>query len=105
VDNSRDAGVEVPKVNLRPNVDALKLSLRLPEGTAGAIRYRITLDNVDSPNANPVSLEPVGQDAQSMSIIIPAGQLVRGRYALKVFAIQSDGTERRIPGAAYFDVE
>jgi hypothetical protein len=105
VDNNRAQGVEAAKAHPTSSTQDLKLTLRLPEGAAGAVRYRITLDNLDSEHAEPRSFEPAGQDAQSVWLIIPAAQLARARYALKVVAILPDGNERRIPGAYYFDVD
>ncbi len=104
-DNNRAAGVDVAKVHLPRNIDELRLSLRLPEGTSGAPRYRVTLDYVDSAQAQPRSFGPPEQGAGSLLVVIPTAELARGRYALKVFATQSDGTEQRIPGAYYFEVE
>lgn len=103
VNNNRAEGVQGAKVRL--TADALKLSLKLPDSSLSAVRYHVALDNLGNEHAEPRTLEPAGQDAQSLSVIIPAAQLVRGRYALKLIAIKSDGTEQRINGAYYFDVE
>lgn len=105
LDNNRAQGIDAAKVHLTSGIDDLKLVLRLPEGAAVAVRYRVTLDNLDNGLAEPETFEPDGQDAESIRVKIPAAQLARGRYALKVFAIQSDGREQRIPGAYYFEVD
>jgi hypothetical protein len=36
---------------------------------------------------------------------IPAEELARGRYVLKLFAIKPDGSEQRISGSYFFNVE
>lgn len=105
VENNRAGGVQAEKLNLKPNLSELRLSLRLPEGAEGAAHYRVSLDNLDNERREPRSLEPTRQAAQSLLLVIPANQLERGRYALKLFVIKSDGTEQRIAGAYYFDVE
>jgi len=105
VENNRAGGVQAAKVNLESNVSELRLSLSLPEGAEGSVRYRVSLDNLDNERGDPRSLEPIRQDAKSVLLVIPADQLERGRYALKLFAIKSDGTEQRRTGAYYFDVE
>jgi methionine-rich copper-binding protein CopC len=103
INNNRAQGVQAAKIKL--TADALKLSLKLPDSSVPAVRYRVALDNLDNQHTEPRSLEPAAQDAQSLSVIIPAAQLARGRYALKLLAIKSDGAEQRINGAYYFDVE
>jgi methionine-rich copper-binding protein CopC len=103
INNNRAQGVQAAKIKL--TADALKLSLKLPDSSVPAVRYRVALDNLDNQHTEPMSLEPAAQDAQSLSVIIPAAQLARGRYALKLLAIKSDGAEQRINGAYYFDVE
>jgi len=101
--NNRANSVPAPKVKL--NADALKLSLKLSEPPVSAVRYRVALDNLRDEHAELKSFTPTEQDAQSLLVVIPAAQLARGRYSLKLFAIKADGTEQRINGGYDFDVE
>jgi methionine-rich copper-binding protein CopC len=102
VSNNRADGVQADKVKLPLNASALKISLTLPEQLPQAARYRVELEN---DNGETKTLEIAGQDAQSVSVIITAAQLARGQYALKLFAVKADGTEQRINGSYFFNVE
>jgi len=74
----------------------------LPQQSPLAARYRVELENN---NGVSKSVEVVEKDAQSVLIDIPAAHLARGQYALKLFAIQTDGTEQRINGSYFFIIE
>lgn len=101
--STRAESAQASKVRLPLNADALRISLMLPEGTAPAASYRVELV---SDNGETRSLKVAGQDAQSVSVVIPAAQLARGRYALKLFTTNADGTEQRVSGNSYlFTVE
>jgi hypothetical protein len=98
---NRAEGVREGKAKLSRAGAGLKLLLTLPQPFAHAARYRIQLENEDGEIK--LSQEAARED-QIVSLEIPAGLLARGRYAVKLFAAQ-DGTEQRIPGHYYFDVE
>ena len=100
--NNRGDGVQATKVKLPLPASALKISLTLPERASTAAHYRVELEN-DSGETKPVEI--IGQDAQSVSVVLPAEQLTRGQYALKLFTVKADGTEQRIPGNYFFTVE
>ena len=99
---NRAGGAQPGKVKLPPDAGALKISLTLPEQLPPAARYRVELEN-DNGETKPVEI--AGEDAQSVLVVIPASQLARGQYALKLFAIRPDGTEQRISGSYFFIVE
>jgi hypothetical protein len=100
--NTRDEGVQAPKINLPLGKDALRISLGLPNPPPAAVRYRVQLLGANDESR---SLGIAGQDAQSVVVEIPGTQLQRGQYALNLFAIKADGTEQRITGSYYFTVE
>jgi methionine-rich copper-binding protein CopC len=102
VKDTRAEGPQVKKVPLPLKADALKISLILPEGLTRATSYRAELMNSEGETQ---PLEIAGQDAQSVSVVIPAAQLARGQYTLKLFMTKADGTEQRINGNYYFTVE
>jgi hypothetical protein len=103
VSNSdRAAGPVEGRVNIPPDARELRLTLTLPEGSAQASRYRAELSNEEG-EAKPSKV--VGHDARAVSVVAPAGQLPRGRYALKLFAAGPDGSERRVGGSYFFKVE
>lgn len=103
--NTRSEGTQAAKVSLPLNVDALKVSLTLPGQVPPATRYRLELEILNSDKVETRPLEIAGQDAQSVSVIIPAAQLARGQYALKLFAVKNDGSEQRVEGSYLMDVE
>lgn len=100
--NTRDEGVQAPKIKLPLDKDALRILLRLPNPPPPAVGYRVQL--LDG-NGESRSLGIAGQDTQTVVVEIPSTQLRRGQYALNLFPIKADGTEQRITGSYYFTVE
>lgn len=100
--NRADGSAQANKVTLPPDADALRVSLTLPDQPTPAVGYRVELVN-DNGETRP--LEIGGQDARSVSVLIPAPQLARGRYALRLFTITAGGTEQRVNGSYLFTVE
>src|SRR5947209_1065036 len=102
VSNNRAEGVRASRVMLPLKADALKIFLKLPAGASPNTDYRVTLEN-DSLDTK--TLKIAERDAQSVAVDLPAAQLKRGLYALRLFATQTNGTEQRIPGNYFFEVE
>ncbi|HST21282.1 MAG TPA: hypothetical protein VLR90_09215 [Blastocatellia bacterium] len=100
--NNRAEGAEAGKLKFPINADALKISMILPPQSPSAVRYRVELENADGGGK---SVDVVEGETQSVVAVIPATQLARGQYALKLFAIKADGTEQRINGSYFFIVE
>ena len=101
--SNRAEGAQAEKVSLPPNAEALNITLKLPQQSPRpAARYRVELEN---DNGETKSVEVAGKDDQAVLVVIPAAQLARGQYALKLFAIKTDGTEQRINGSYFFIVE
>jgi hypothetical protein len=100
--SSRDQGAQSTRVSLPPGADALKISLRLPNPSPPAVRYRAELlDN----NVGSRTLETTEQDGDSVVLVIPSAELRRGRYAINLIAVQAGGAEQPINGSYYFTVE
>lgn len=100
--STRSEGPKANKISLPLNADLLRISLELPDGAAPALRYRVELENEvgvirDLPTA--------GQDAKAVSVEIPAAQLVRGRYLLRLHLTRDGTSEQRVPGSYFFIVE
>jgi methionine-rich copper-binding protein CopC len=100
--NNRAEGAQAGKVKLPLAADALKISLTLPQPPPTPANYRVELENDKGESK---SVEVAGEDAQSVAVIIPAAQLARGQYALKLFAVISDGKAERVIGSYFFIVE
>ena len=97
--DTRAASGQAQTVKLPLAEDALRLTLALPEPGG---RYRVQWEDVKGPLED---LEIEKQDANSVSVIIPASKLTRGQYSLKLFRKDPDGTETRVHGNYYFNVE
>ena len=100
--STRGEGPQASKVTLPLGKDALKIVLRLPDQSPTAARYRVELESGDGEKK---SLETFAQDGQSITVAIPAGELKRGLYSLKMFTVRADGGEQRINGNYFFAVE
>jgi hypothetical protein len=100
--STRGEGAQASKVTLPLGKDALKIVLRLPDQSPTAARYRVELESGDGEKK---SLETIAQDGQSITVVIPAGELKRDLYSLKVFTVRADGGEQRINGNYFFAVE
>lgn len=98
----RGAGAEPTKVKLPKDAGALRVALTPTEGLTPSARYRVELDDGEGKTE---SLEAVGQDAHTVSVIIPAAHLSRGTYALRLFAVNAEGVEQRVKGSYLFSVE
>lgn len=87
-----------PTITIPSDVTELRVSLTLPQPATPGARYRVELDK----RPNRTTLQPVGQDANSVSVVIPASEVPPGFYALVIYEIKADGTEQHIPGNYYF---
>lgn len=94
--NNRLEGAQAGSIKLSPGVDALRLTLKLPDGAAQAARYRVELESLESVDGGKINMEAERQDAQSVRIEISTARLEQGRYAVKLFADKPDGTAQRV---------
>lgn len=101
--DSRAEGARAARLRLPADADTLRIRLRLPDPSdAQAAGHRIELID-EGGAARP--LDAGGRDEESVTVDIPAAQLARGQYALRLLAVGRDGTERRIAGLYYFIIE
>jgi len=100
--DNRAVGSQHEKVKLPIAEDALKISFAPPPNEPKGATYRVQLEDVKGPLE---TLETQSQNGKSLSVIIPADKLTRGQYALKLFRKNQDGTEQRVEGSYFFDVE
>jgi hypothetical protein len=101
-DSNRAEGGQAGRVTLPPGAGGLRIYLRLPDAAAGAARYRVELEDEEG-EKNPV--DAVGRDAETVTVEIPAAQLGRGQYALRLFVVSPGGAEQRVSGLYYFMIE
>lgn len=90
------------KIKLPLGAEALRVSLTLPEPSPKGATYSVQWENTKGPLK---SLAIESQDANSIKVVIPADELVPGRYVLKLLRKDQDGTEQRVNGSYFFDVE
>jgi methionine-rich copper-binding protein CopC len=100
--SDRAEGTTATRVTLPLAADALRITLKLPEMSSTSSGLRVELMN-DKGVIKPLGIE--GLDAQSVTVVIPADQLDRGEYALRLFVIKSDGAEQRVNGNYFFTVQ
>jgi hypothetical protein len=101
-DSNRAEGAQPNRVKIPPGTDALRIYLRLPGEAAGAARYRVELEKEEG-EKSPVGV--VGRDPETITVEIPADQLNRGEYALRLFTVRPDGAEQRVGGLYFFILE
>jgi hypothetical protein len=87
------------QIRLKPDVEEVRISLRLPEPASAGTNYRIELDNRQETTA----LKPSTQDASSVLVVIPSKQLPPGLYSLILFTTKSGSPEQRV-GDYFFEV-
>jgi len=90
-----------PMITIPPDVSELRVSLALPQPAAPDNRYRLVLDN----RHQRTSFQPSGQDANSVSVVIPARHVPPGSYVFVIYTIKPDGTEQQLPGSYYFNTQ
>lgn len=100
--DSRGVSSQVQSVKLPLPEDALRISLALPELAPPDATYRVEWGDrrdpiedlaVENPGANPIT------------VVIPAKKLTPGQYTLKLFRKNPNGTEDRVQGNYFFNVD
>ena len=99
---SRNSGSAITKVTLKPNIDELRIKLNLPNRVPPARSYSADLrgENISLPR-----LPIAEQNAQSLTVVIPADELTRGTYAIELNAVNDNGVAEAVRGAYLFAVE
>ncbi len=100
--DNRAVGGPTQNVKLPLAEDALRVSLALPETAPQNATYRVQWENKKGPITD-LAVENKG--ANPLSVIIPAKKLSPGQYALKLFRTNPDGTEERVPGNYFFNID
>lgn len=100
ISNRSSGNARYFKVPLNREIGTLRITLELPEGVTRGTDYRAELDDRGATK----SLKPASHDANSVVVEIPAASLREGLYALRLYALESDGTEQLIPGEYLFEL-
>ena len=94
----RAEGAAAQTVKLPANT-GLKIMLTIPESARGAKDYAARLAGANTDL-------PVDQRTdQTVTVVIPAGSLTPGTYAIQLSKLKPDNTHERVPGSYYFAVE
>lgn len=88
-------------ISIPPNIDELAINLVLPSSPPPGASYRVELDD----KSRTRSIEVDGNDAKSVQIKIPARQLERGPYVLKLFTRDANEVEQPVPVRFFFEVQ
>jgi hypothetical protein len=100
---TRGEGSQPPSLRVA-DVDQLRLSLILPPSAPAAKSFRAELlETNDTGDGRNVQI--LEHDSRRVSVMIPAKELPAGEYAVKLLAIKDDGTEQRITGNYFFNIE
>ena len=100
--NNRADGGVVTEINLPPKANVVRLYLNLPEALDQATHFRVELLKESGETLN---IERVALVEHAAVIELPATQLSRGQYALKLYVVKPDGTEGRINGSYFLSVK
>lgn len=100
--NNRADGGAVTEINLPLTANAVRLYLKLPEALDQTARFRVELLK-DS--GQTINIENVARIEQAAVVELPAAQLSRGEYALRLYVVKPDGTEQRINGSYFLSVK
>jgi len=98
---TRSSTAPTPKLTQPLNADALRVSLTLPEPTPEGATYSVRWENVKGP----LGTLQTESKAKSLTVVIPADDLIPGQYTLKLLRKNQDGTEQPVDGGYFFDIE
>lgn len=96
----RGVGNAIKRVRLEPGADGLRIKLRLTSPTAP--QYRASMRG--SERLEPTQLAIESQDAESITVIVPAELISRGAYAIELTEI-NNGRETPLRGEYVFAVD
>lgn len=97
----RAEGTETKTVRLDPGMAGIRMELMLSDQARDAKDHRIELLDEQQQPRNFTLAE---RTAQSLVVVIPANEISRGAYIVRLYAVNPDGTEQRIRGNYYFNV-
>ena len=99
--SDRASGSETKSVKLEPGMRGLSVELTLPDQVVQAQSYRVELVDTQGRSQN---LQITQGTDKSLFVEIPANEIPRGSYIIRLYAVNPDGTESRVRGSYYFSV-
>ena len=99
--SERAAGSEIKPVRLEPDSPGIRIELALPDQIPQSKSYRVELLDEKQAARN---LKIEQQTEAKLVVTIPANEITRGTYYIRVYGTTPDGTEQRIRGSYFFAV-
>ena len=99
--SDRSVGTEIPTVKPQPGDAGIRIDIALPDGSPRVDSYRVNLRGEQASRDLPVA----EQNDRTVVVVVPTDEVPRGSYVIQLFAVQANGTEQRIPGSYFFNVE
>ena len=100
--SDRAEGPQSERLKLAADTDAVRILLHLPEQTTQYANYRVELVTQDNTRR---FLEVGEPNPRTVTALVPADMLPRGRYVLYVFGVKPDGTEERLSDTYFLTIE
>ena len=100
--SDRGEGPQSERLKLASDTDAVRILLHLPEQSSQYGNYRVEMATQENTRR---FLEVAEQNPRTVTALVPADMLTRGRYAFNVFAVKADGNEDRLPSTYFLTVE
>ena len=100
--SDRAGGSETKPVRLEPGSAGIRIELTLPDQIPQANSYRVELLDEQQSSRN---LPIAERTAQLLIVTVPANEIRRGSYVIRLYGVNPDGAEQRIRGSYYFNVE
>ena len=97
----RATGATPTRVKMPWRSSGLDATLDLPEEDRDGKAYRVELRG----NAGKENLTVNGRTDQAIKVTVPATMLSTGSYVINVVKVKADGTEERLRGSYYLDIE
>lgn len=102
LESNRAEGIQATKISRPQGAGKLRIPLKLPEQWNSVERFRVELLDGDGEIS---SRGVIKKEGELVPVEIPAAQLARGQSALRLYAVNPDGTEQRVSGNYFFIVE
>jgi hypothetical protein len=99
--SERSVGSDVVSVKPPPGAAGIRIELALPDEAQQARRYRVNVTGEQGSRDVPVA----EQNARSVVVIVPAADVPPGSYTIRLFGLNAGGSEQRVRGSYFFNVE
>jgi len=100
--SDRASGIETKTVKLSPVTAGIRIELTLPDQIPQSSNYRVELMDEQQASRN---LPVVERRSQSLVVAVPANEIAHGSYIIHLYAVNPDGSEQRIRGSYFFNVD